>query len=103
MAGNGQKGPRKGELQQLKARLASAEDMIAAIRGGEVDAVLVSGPTGDELLTLAGAEDGYRVFVENMSEGAVTCAGDGTILYSNRGFAQIISRAVEEIVGRKIS
>src|SRR4051812_33050703 len=87
------------QVKQLKSRLAAAEDALAAIRGGQVDAVLVSGPSGDRMLTLSGAENGYRVFVEAMSEGAVTVSPDGTILYCNRGFAAILNRPLDQLMG----
>ncbi len=87
------------EVKKLKNRLAAAEETLAAIRGGQVDAVLVSGPAGDRVLTLSGAENGYRVFVEAMSEGAVTVAPDGTIFYCNRGFATILDRPLDHLIG----
>jgi len=68
-------------IEELNARLEEAEDILNAIRGGEVDALVVSGPHGDQIYTLKGAEHPYRVMVEAMNEGAVTLTGDGTIFY----------------------
>ncbi len=35
------------ELEQLRARLEEAEETIQAIRSGQVDALVVSGPHGE--------------------------------------------------------
>src|ERR1041384_5237832 len=91
--------PKDPKVIKLKNRLAAAEEALAAIRGGQVDAVLVSSSAGDRMLTLSGAENGYRIFVEAMSEGAVTVSTDGTILYCNRGFARMLGRALEQLIG----
>src|ERR1700760_2980930 len=87
----------RGELQ---SRLKTAEDTLDAIRRGQVDAIVVDGPDGDRLFTLAGSDAGYRVFVESMSEGAVTLGPDATILYANSAFARIVDRPLEEVIGR---
>jgi PAS domain S-box-containing protein len=79
--------------------LADAEDLLRAIRGGEVDAVVVSGPQGDQVYTLNGAEYPYRVMVEAMSEGAVILASDRTIVYSNHSFASTVGLMLDEVTG----
>jgi hypothetical protein len=35
--------PRRGQLQELQAKLAEAEEALRAIREGEVDAIIVAG------------------------------------------------------------
>jgi PAS domain S-box-containing protein len=87
------------EARNLKSRLKAAEETLAAIREGQVDALLVSSSEGDRVCTLPGSETGYRVFVEAMSEGAVTIGGDGTILYCNRGFSKMLGRPLEMLMG----
>jgi len=66
------------ELDELRNRLREAEETLAAIRNGDVDSLVVAGPNGDQVFSLKGAEQPYRVFVEQMQEGAVTLtrAGD---------------------------
>jgi len=86
-------------IEELNARLEEAEDILNAIRGGEVDALVVSGPHGDQIYTLKGAEHPYRVMVEAMNEGAVTLTGDGTIFYSNRSFAAMLKLPLEKVIG----
>ena len=40
------------ELEQLRDRLREAEETLAAIRNGEVDSLVVSGPHGDHVFSL---------------------------------------------------
>jgi len=91
------------ELESLRIRLGEAEDTIRAIRGGEIDALVVSGPQGDQIFTLEGAEHSYRVFLEQMHEGAVTLAAtDHVILFCNRRFAEMVATPLEEVIGSTI-
>src|SRR5215213_9877373 len=90
------------ELEDLRERLREAEETLAAIRNGEVDSLIVTGPYGDQVFSLKGAEQPYRVFVEQMLEGAVTLTSDGTILYCNRRFAQMLRARLEKVIGAQI-
>jgi PAS domain S-box-containing protein len=83
----------------LAARLEEAEATLAAIRSGEVDALLVSGVAGEQVYALRSADHPYRVLVERMREGAVTVAHGGLILYANPYFAHLLRRRAETIVG----
>jgi two-component system, cell cycle sensor histidine kinase and response regulator CckA len=87
------------EVADLRARLAEASETLNAIRSGDVDAVLVQGPNGKQLFTLKGADEPYRVLIEEMNQGAVTLSADGSILYCNRRFADLLKTPLEEIVG----
>jgi PAS domain S-box-containing protein len=87
------------EVAGLRARLAEATDTLNAIQNGDVDAVLVKGTEGDQIFMLKGADEPYRVLIEEMNQGAVTLAADGSILYCNRWFADLLKRPLEEIVG----
>jgi len=55
---------RNDEIAELRAELAEAKDTLRAIRNGEVDALVVAGPEGNQIYTLKGAESTYRVLVE---------------------------------------
>jgi PAS domain S-box-containing protein len=90
------------EMDELQSRLQEAEDTLSAIYSGEVDAVVVSGPDGDQIFTLEGAEHPYRVLVEEMSEGAVTLNPEGMILYCNRRFAEMVRAPLETVIGAGI-
>ncbi|MDP9339927.1 MAG: histidine kinase [Acidobacteriota bacterium] len=90
---------RSSQAGSLRARVAELEETLRAIRMGEVDAVLVSGPEGDQVFTLQGAEHPYRLMVETIDEGAATLADDGTVLYSNRSCAEIFGVPLEKFIG----
>jgi PAS domain S-box-containing protein len=91
------------DLRLLMERLSEAEETLRALREGEVDAVVVSGPSGDAIYTLQGAETPYRVLVEQMGEGAATLSSDGTLLYCNRRFAGMLGLPLEKIPGSRLS
>lgn len=89
----------KSQLAEAEARLAEAEETLRAIRQGEVDALVVAGPAGDQVFTLQGAETPYRFLVEEMNEGALLLLPNGIILYANARFAGLTGLALEEIIG----
>jgi len=98
-----QPGRASQEVSELQGRVAELEETLRAIRMGEVDAVLVSGPQGDQVFTLQGAEHPYRLMVETIDEGAATLADDGTVLYANRSFAQIFDIPLEKLIGAPLN
>ena len=65
-------------IATLEARLADLQNTLDAIRSGAVDALVVSGPEGDQLFTPKGAGDSYRVLVEGMNTGPVEGGGGGS-------------------------
>ncbi len=87
---------------ELESRLAEAEETLQAIRTGQVDALVVAGPDGDQIFALEGADHAYRILVEEMQEGTVTLDESGLILYANRQFASMVRLPVENIVGSRI-
>jgi two-component system, NarL family, sensor histidine kinase UhpB len=90
------------ELDDLRTRLEEAEDALRAIRNGEVDALVVPRPHGDEIFELKGAEYLYRVFVDTMNEGAATFTSEGTVLYCNHRLAGMLKTSSERVVGSSI-
>ena len=79
------------ELESCQARLAEAEAVLDAIRQGRIDALVVDSPEGSRIFTVAGAERPYRVFIEQMGEGAASLSPDGTILFANAQFARLLN------------
>ena len=90
------------ELQELTSRMTESEETLRAIRDGEVDGLVVSTVEGDRVFTLSGADHLYRIMIETMNEGAVTLAFDGTILFCNQRFSDIVKQSLEEVVGSSI-
>jgi PAS domain S-box-containing protein len=87
------------ENERLRSRLEESEATVEAIRGGEVDAVVVSGPPGEQVYTLEGAEHPYRLLVEAMRQGVATLNREGTVLYCNPCFADLLETPQEKVVG----
>ncbi len=87
------------ELDELRVRLQEAEETLTAIRTGEVDALVITGPAGEQVFTLKGADHPYRIIVEEMSEAAVTLSLDGTILYCNGRFGELVKYPLERVIG----
>jgi len=90
------------EMKELRSRLREAEETLRVIRSGEVDALVVSGPQGDQVFTLKGADHTYRTLIEEMKEGAITLMADGTILYGNKRFAEMLKTPLEKVIGSSI-
>ena len=90
------------QISELRARLQESEDTLAAIRGGGVDAIVVSGSGQEQVFTLAGTENAYRVFVEAMDEGAITVTASGVILYANKAFSNLLGKPLETIIGMSV-
>src|SRR5512146_1474465 len=80
------------EIERLQFRLQEAED-----------ALVVSGPQGEQVYSITGAEHIYRVIVETMNEAALTVDPDGTILFCNQRFCDLMKTPMEKVVGRKIT
>lgn len=87
---------------QLKRKLDEANAIISAISNGEVDAFLVPNEEGNKVYVLEGADHVYRLLVEEMHEGCLTVAQDGTILFSNKNFAEIVKVPLQYLTGQSI-
>ena len=101
--GSYRKNPHKSEEQLNRIELDEARETLRAISVGEVDAVVENTKDGDKIFTLKSAEHPYRVMVEAMNEGAVTLLQDGTIMYCNYKFANLLQFSTDEIAGKKLS
>jgi diguanylate cyclase (GGDEF)-like protein/PAS domain S-box-containing protein len=88
----------------LRARLAEAEETLRAIRHGEIDALAIRDrSSGTEVLTLSGADRPYRMFVENMRDGAATVSPAGIIVYANHRLCEMVTRDLADLVGSPIA
>jgi PAS domain S-box-containing protein len=91
------------EIEQLRHRLDEAEQTLDAIRCGDVDALVVSGPHGNRVFSLTGAEQSYRLIVETMNEAALTVGLDETILFCNQRFSDLVKTPLCDTIGRKLT
>jgi len=90
------------QISAMQVRLDDAEEMLRAIRQGEIDALVVEGTDGSQVYTLHSADEPYRQLVEQMQEGAVVLTSRGDILYSNAQFAMLVGEPLESLVGSRI-
>jgi PAS domain S-box-containing protein len=90
------------ENAALQARLKETEATLEAIRRGEVDALVVSTEHGRQVYTLEGADQPYRLLIEEMQQGAVTIAPSGIILYTNHFFCEFLGYAPTELIAYRI-
>ena len=89
-------------LDELRARLAEAEETLRAIRHGEVDALLITDGSAERVYTLRSADAPYRALIEQMQEGAVTLTTSGDIVYSNSRFAELVDTPLQHVIGASI-
>src|SRR5690349_15252794 len=87
------------ELDEVKRQLYEANETIEAIRTGQIDGLMVEGENGHQLYTLKSADIAFRVFIEKMTEGALTLSQDGLILYCNSQFASMVNRPLSSVIG----
>jgi PAS domain S-box-containing protein len=87
------------QIEELRFQLEEANDTIDAIRTGKVDALVLDDGNGHEIYTLKTADLPYRVFIEKMSEGAVTLNEEGFILYANSRFAKMVGKELTNVIG----
>ena len=92
---------RPSPTRKLRARLHEAEATLDAIRSGEVDAIVVSGPGGEQTRTFEGATHPYHVLLNAMSDGAALLVSDGTILFGNRRLGEIAREPLEGLRGSR--
>jgi PAS domain S-box-containing protein len=95
--------PTREELNQriadLEARLEDAQETLRAIRGGEVDALVVYTDDTEHIFTLEGADYTYRVMIETITEGVANLQPDGIILYCNRRLAEMLNVSLQSLPG----
>ncbi len=89
----------RSEVEELRRQLYEANETIEAIRTGQVDALVVQSGPDHQLYTLKTADQSYRVFIERMTEGALTLNRSGIILYANTQFSLMVEKPLQEIIG----
>lgn len=88
------------ELNEAQIQLQESNDIIEAIRSGEVDALVVKDKDSHQIYTLKTADQTYRIFIEQMTEGAITLNKANLILYSNSQFASMLGLPLEKVIGQ---
>src|SRR5262245_32175378 len=90
-------------LEDLRARLEEPEEIVRAIRNGEVDALVVTDPRGEKIYSLRSPDRLYRNMVEDMKDGAVVLESTGLVVYSNAYFSSLLKLERTELLGKGVS
>lgn len=90
------------KIKELKSRLEEAEQLIEAIKAGEVDAFAIGKEGKREIFTIQSSDYAYRLLIEEIGEGAVNVTEEGVIVYTNRYFCQLLGLSYEKVAGRLI-
>ncbi|MBU4232078.1 MAG: PAS domain-containing protein, partial [Proteobacteria bacterium] len=96
----------RAELEELRFRLEEAEETLRAISEGEVDAVVVSGPRGEQVYALSESLQEHMHFLQTLLDAIpnpVFYKGVNRLfLGCNRAYADFIGLTKEEIVGKTV-
>ncbi len=87
------------EIADLNSRLAEYEELIGAIRNGEVDALAINKDGKSDIFTLESADYTYRLLVEKSNEGSLTLSETGIILFCNEYIITLFGTSSENILG----
>jgi signal transduction histidine kinase len=90
------------ENEELRHQLREAEELIAAVRTGAIDALAIQGTDGPRIFTLEGADHGYRTLIEQMNEGALLLSPEGIVMYCNGALAELLRCPLEEVLGSDV-
>lgn len=94
----------RSQLSNAQNQLEDASSTLHAIQNGSVDAVVtIDQETGrTKVLNLRSSEHPYRIFVETVSEGALTVNTNGISIFCNRHFSEIMHTTPGKILGKSI-
>lgn len=89
-------------MEELQSRVVEAEEILRAIRCGEVDAFFVANETGSRICAMEGTGSAFRLLVEAMNEGAAILTDAGMVLYCNGRFAEMLRTPLELVMGSSL-
>src|SRR4051812_30437147 len=87
------------EIDSLREELRETREILDAIRSGAADALVVARNGREVVYTLENADKPFRIFLEEMQEGAVTVDQKGLVVYANRRFADFVRAPLESVMG----
>ncbi len=97
----------RAENAELRARLEEAEEMLRAIRSGEVDALVVEGDSGPQLFTLQGVDAEQNrlrgAMLAQVREPVVATDQEDRIIFLNAAAEQCYGVRSDDVLGRKLS
>ena len=89
-------------IKELEDRLEESEQMVEAIKAGEVDAFAINDEGESNIFTLQSADYTYRLLIEEFGEGAMNITEEGLIVYTNRYFPSLLNIAYDKVIGHSI-
>jgi PAS domain S-box-containing protein len=87
------------KIEELENKLRESEQLVEAIKAGEVDAFAVKTGGTSEVYTLQSGDYAYRILIEKFGEGAVNLTEDGLIVYTNTYFFELLHLSYEKVMG----
>lgn len=87
------------EIAELKEKLQEYEQLIEAIKAGDVDAFAINRNNKPDVYTLESGDYAYRILVEEFNEGALTITDDGLIVYTNSYFCELLGLPYDRVIG----
>ena len=89
-------------IKALESRLEESEQLIEAIRAGEVDAFAINNADESIIYTLQSGDYAYRILIEEFGEGAINVTEEGLIVYTNPYFFELLQLPYEKVIGNSI-
>jgi len=83
----------------LQKLLRNALESIEGFKSDKIDALVIANEKALKVYTEITADQPYRILVEKMHEGAVTLSEDGTILFCNSYFANMVGLPLQKVIG----
>jgi len=94
--------PKQSEVSVLRERVREHEDLVRALQGGEVDAVIVLNNDDTSIARLLTDEPLYRTLIEALPQGVATVLSDGTIVYANRHLTTLAAPPSGTLLGANL-
>ena len=90
------------KIKELESRLEESEQLVEAIRAGEVDAFAINNANESIIYTLQSGDYAYRILIEEFGEGAINVTEEGLIVYTNPYFFELLQLSYEKVIGNSI-
>jgi PAS domain S-box-containing protein len=92
------------DTSELLVRIREHEDLVRALQGGEVDAVVVlDNEESARIARLQTDEPLYRTLVDALPQGVATVLADGTTIYANRHLSSMIGIPAQTLLGQNLA
>lgn len=91
------------EIEELKMQLFEANNILDAIRQGEVDSLVLNKNGEVSLYSITSADYTYRLLIEKFGEGALSITSEGLILYCNDYFSKLVGIPGNNLIGTYIN